>query len=334
MPRELAIDLGTSSCRVFVRDAGLVLDEPSVVALDGRSRGVLAIGHAATDLIGRTTRPVRAVHPMFQGAVADVDITAALLRYLLRRAGGSRFQRPKVLLTVPATATPIERRALRKAAEDAGAGSVRLLEAPMAAAMELGVPFAEPVGTMVCDLGGGKSEVAVLSLGGVVALRALRVGGLDLDQAIASYVRNTYGVVVADATSTAVKEAIGSVDPAPTDHDLELPGRVVSTGVPATVVLRADEVRTAMAEAVGQIVAAVVQCLAGAPPELSQDIIFQGIHLVGGASQLRGLPERLEQATDVPVHVHGDPSTVIAAGAGRLLQEGARYDRLIARSSG
>jgi rod shape-determining protein MreB len=295
---------------------------------------VLAIGREATDLIGRTTNPIRAVSPILQGAVADFDITVRMLRYVLRAAGTSRFNRPKVLLTVPGTATPIERRALLKAASDAGASSARLLEQPMAAAMELGLPFDEPVGTMVCDLGGGKSEVAVLSLGGMVALRALRVGGGDLDEAIASHVRTHYGVVIALETASAVKVAIGSVAPFSGEHELELQGRRVATGHPETVVLAPDEVRAALEDPVAQILHAAVQCLADAPPELSQDIIFHGIHLVGGGSLLRGLEARLALATDVPVHAHDRPDTVIVLGAGRCLDDVGRYAALYARASG
>lgn len=332
MARDLAIDLGTSSTQVYVRGQGLVLDEPSVVALDGRSQTVLAIGREATELIGRTTRPIRAVHPIFQGAVADFEITSRMLRYLLRRVGGSRFQRPKVVLSVPASATPIERRALLKAASEAGASSVRLLEAPMAAAMELGLPFGDPVGTMVCDLGGGKSEIAVLSLGGIVALRALRIGGGDLDDAIASSIRNHYGVVISSETAAAVKVAMGSVAPFAGERALEINGRAVATGEPRAVTITPEEVRLAVEDVVSQILAVTVQCLAESPPELSQDIIFHGIHLHGGGAQLRGLDQRLREATEVPVHLHEHPAQVVIGGTGRCMGALDRYDQLFSRA--
>ncbi len=331
MAHDLAIDLGTARSRVATRSDGVVIDQPTVVALDGRTKSVIGMGSPAEALIGSTTKPVRTAWPLVQGAVADYDTAVRLLRYLFRAAGGSRFGRPKVLLGVPGTATPIERRALGKAAAEAGASQVRLLEQPIAAAIELGLPLDQPTGSMVCDFGAGKTEVAVLSMGGVVASRGLRIGGLDLDDAIATYIRMTSGVVLSRSVATSVKEQLVTMSPMGSDQAVELSGRAVTTGDPATVVVTASELRPALDDLVRQLVSTVVQCLGEAPPEVAQDIIFHGIHVVGGGSQLHGLAHRLEEATDVPVHLHEEPSIVMVSGLRRCLALGSRYDELFSR---
>jgi rod shape-determining protein MreB len=325
---DLAIDLGTSRCRVATRSGGIVVDQASVVAIDGRTKSAVQIGAAAEAMIGSTTKPVRAVWPLVQGSIADYDTAVRLLRFLLRVAGGSRFGRPKVLLSVPRTATNIERRALGKAASEAGAARVRLLDQSVAAAVELSLPLDQPTGSMVCDLGAGKSEVAVLSMGGIVSSRGIRLGGVDLDDAIATYLRVTRGVVISRVVAGAVKAQLVTLLPGGDDLTVELAGRTIDQGLPTTVTITAGELRPTVDEFVRQIVGTVVQCLSEAPPEVAQDIIFHGIHLVGGGSLLHGFAHTLEVATAVPVHLHEDPAAIPVSGLQRCLELDARLEDL------
>lgn len=319
MARDLAIDLGTANTLVYARGRGIVLNEPTVIALNSRSQDVLAIGHEAWQMIGRTPGYIVAVRPLRQGAITDFDITERMIRLLLQRCGVSRFNRPRVLICVPSAITSVERRAVTEAARRAGASEAFLMEQPMAAAIGAGLQIHEPVGNMVVDVGGGTSESAVISLGGIVAVRALRCGGFDLDSAIQLYVRRVHGIAIGERTAEEVKLAIGSAGPYEGEVHAEVRGREVMTGMPRVVRLSPEEVRGAIEEQIRQIVSAAVECLGEAPPELAQDIIFQGIHLVGGGSLLRGLAKRLADETAVPVHVVDTPLECVALGAGRCL---------------
>jgi rod shape-determining protein MreB and related proteins len=260
------------------------------------------------------------VRPLRQGAITDFDITERMIRLLLQRCGVSRFNRPRVLICVPSAITSVERRAVTEAARRAGASEAFLMEQPMAAAIGAGLQIHEPVGNMVVDVGGGTSESAVISLGGVVAVRALRCGGFDLDSAIQLYVRRVHGIAIGERTAEEVKLAIGSAAPYADEVYAEVRGREVMSGMPRVVKLSPEEVRGAIEEQIRQIVSAAVECLGEAPPELAQDIIFQGIHLVGGGSLLRGLAKRLAIETAVPVHVVDTPLECVALGAGRCLE--------------
>jgi rod shape-determining protein MreB len=319
MARDLAIDLGTANTLVYARGRGIVLNEPTVIALNSRSQDVLAIGHEAWQMIGRTPGYIVAVRPLRQGAITDFDITERMIRLLLQRCGVSRFNRPRVLICVPSAITSVERRAVTEAARRAGASEAFLMEQPMAAAIGAGLQIHEPVGNMVVDVGGGTSECAVISLGGIVAVRALRCGGFDLDSAIQLYVRRVYGIAIGERTAEEVKLAIGSAGPYEDEVHAEVRGREVMSGMPRVVVLSPAEVRGAIEEQIRQIVSAAVECLGQAPPELAQDIIYQGVHLVGGGSLLRGLAKRLADETAVPVHVVDTPLECVALGAGRCL---------------
>ncbi len=320
MARDLAIDLGTANTLVYARGRGIVLNEPTVIALNSRSQDVLAIGHEAWQMIGRTPGYIVAVRPLRQGAITDFDITERMIRLLLQRCGVSRFNRPRVLICVPSAITSVERRAVTEAARRAGASEAFLMEQPMAAAIGAGLQIHEPVGNMVVDVGGGTSESAVISLGGIVAVRALRCGGFDLDSAIQLYVRRVHGIAIGERTAEEVKLAIGSAAPYGDEVYAEVRGREVMSGMPRVVKLSPEEVRGAIEEQIRQIVSAAVECLGEAPPELAQDIIFQGIHLVGGGSLLRGLAKRLAIETAVPVHVVDTPLECVALGAGRCLE--------------
>jgi rod shape-determining protein MreB len=325
MPRDLAIDLGTANTLVYLKGKGIVLNEPTVIAMDTRTKGVLAMGDEAWQMIGRTPGYIVAVRPMRQGAITDFEITERMLHVLLRRVGVSRINRPKVLVCVPSAITAVERRAVIEATRSAGASSCFLIEQPLAAAIGAGISVHEPVGSMVVDVGGGTSETAVISLGGIVAMRAIRCGGFDLDAAIQSYVRANFGVAIGERTAEAVKLAVGSAAPYVDEPDAQVRGREVSTGMPRTVSLSSAAVRDAVAEQVSQILAASTNCLGEAPPELAQDIIFGGIHLTGGGALLRGLPQRLAEVTGVPVHLVEMPLECVVLGAGRCIES---FDRL------
>jgi len=320
MAKDIAIDLGTANTLVYVRGKGIVLNEPTVIALNTRTHEALAVGQQAWQMIGRTPGYIVAMRPLRQGAITDFEITERLIRLLLQRAGVSRISRARVLICVPSAITSVERRAVREAARRAGASSTYLIEQPMAAAIGAGLAIEEPVGNMVVDVGGGTSESAVVSLGGVVASRALRCGGFDLDAAVQAYIRREFGLAVGERTAEEIKIAIGSAAPYDDEAKAEVRGRELMTGMPKTVVLSPADIREALEDHVRQIVDAAVTCLGDAPPELAQDIITQGIHLVGGGSLLRGLAGRLASETGVPVHVVDAPLECVALGAGHCLE--------------
>jgi len=320
MARDLAIDLGTANTLVYAKGKGIVLNEPTVIALNSRTSDVLAVGHDAWQMIGRTPGYIVAVRPLRQGAITDFDITEKMIRLLLHRCGVSKLSRPRVLICVPSAITSVERRAVKEAARRAGASAAYLIEQPMAAAIGAGLSIHEPVGNMVVDVGGGTSETAVVSLGGLVALRAIRCGGFDIDAAIQAWVRRQYGIAIGERTAEEIKVAIGSATPYDGESKAEVRGRELMTGMPKTVIVSPEDVRAAIEDQVSQIVQAAVQCLGDAPPELAQDIIFQGIHLLGGGALLRGLARRLADETAVPVHLVDMPLECVVLGAGRCLE--------------
>jgi rod shape-determining protein MreB len=330
MSRDLAIDLGTANTLVYAQGRGIVFNEPTVIALNTRTREVLAMGDEAWNMIGRTPSYIVAVRPIRQGAITDFEITERMLQVLLKRVGVGKLNRPRVLISVPSAITRIERRAVKQAARRAGASSCYLIEQPMAAAIGVGLPVAEPMGSMVVDIGGGTSEMAVISLGGVVSLRAIRCGGFDLDASIQTYVRRRHGVAIGERTAEAVKLAIGSAEVFEGEQDVEIRGREVATGVPRTVILKPSEVRDAIEDDVEQILTTATKCLGEAPPELAQDIIFQGVHLVGGGSLLRGIAGRLAESTAVPVNVVDAPLECVAIGAGQCLEYFDKHAKLFA----
>ncbi len=319
MARDLAIDLGTANTLVYAKGRGIVLNQPTVIALNTRTHDVLAVGNEAWQMIGRTPGYIVAVRPLREGAITDFDITERMIKLLLHRAGVTKLSRPRVLICVPSAITSVERRAVKEAARRAGASSAYLIEQPMAAAIGAGLATHEPVGNMVVDVGGGTAETAVISLGGVVTSRAIRCGGFDMDAAIQQYVRHEYDVAIGERTAEELKLAIGSALPYADEVKAEVRGREVSTGLPKVVVLSPDEIRYALRDQVDLIVATVIDCLGEAPPELAQDIIYQGIHLVGGGAMLRGLANRLANDTEVPVHLVPTPLECVVLGAGRCL---------------
>jgi rod shape-determining protein MreB len=288
-----------------------------VIALNEKTRDVLAMGQEAWQMIGRTPGYIVAMRPLRGGAITDFEITQRMISLLLKRAGVSRYNRPRVLICVPSAITEVERRAVIEASRRAGAADSQLIEQPMAAAIGAGLPIHEPLGNMVVDIGGGTTETAVISLGGIVHLEAIRVGSFDIDAAIQTYVRREYGIAIGERTAEEIKVAIGSAAPTDDEVKAEVRGRDLMSGLPKTVILSPEEVRDAIEEQVGAIVASVIRCLGQSPPELSQDLITQGIHLVGGGGMLRGLDVRLALETGIPVHLVDAPLECVCLGAGK-----------------
>jgi len=320
MARDLAIDLGTANTLVYARGEGIVLNEPSVIALNSQTNDVLAIGSDAWQMIGRTPSHIVAVRPLRKGAITDFDVTQRMIRLVLERVGVSRFNRPRVVICVPSAITAVERRAVTEAARRAGASDAQLIEQPVAAAIGASLPINEPLGNMVVDVGGGTSESAILSLGGVVALEAIRVGSFDIDAAIQAWVRREYGIAIGERTAEDIKLTIGSAAKTPNEVRAEVRGRELMSGLPKTIVLSPEEIRVAIDEPVSAIVDSVLSCIAQAPPELSQDLITEGIHLVGGGAMLRGLDLRLNNETKVDVHIVETPLECVVNGAGRCIE--------------
>ncbi len=296
------------------------MNEPSVIALNSRSGEVLAMGDEAWQMIGRTPSYIVAVRPLRKGAITDFDVTQRMIRLLLRRVGVSRFNRPRVVICVPSAITAVERRAVTEAAKRAGAADARLIEQPVAAAIGADMPINEPIGNMVIDIGGGTTETALISLGGVVALEAVRVGSFDIDNAIQSFVRREYGIAVGERTAEDIKIAIGSAHPSADGNNAEVRGRELMSGLPKTIVLSPETVRMAIEEPISAMVDSVLSCLAQAPPELAQDLIVQGIHLVGGGGMLRGMDLRLSEASEVPVRLVNAPLESVVLGAGKVIE--------------
>ena len=330
MARDLAIDLGTANTLVWLKGRGIVLNEPTVIAVNQRNGDVLAMGQEAYSMIGRTPGHIIAERPLRGGAITDFEMTSRMLQLLLQRVGVHRRTRARVLICVPSAITEVERRAVKEAAHQAGATQAFLMEEPMAAAIGAGLPVQEPIGNMVVDVGGGTSEVAVISLGGVVAAKAVRVGGFDLDAAIQNYIRREYGVTIGERTSEELKIALGSAYPQADEQRAEIRGRELSSGLPKVVLVAAEAVREALDDSVTTIVRAVTDTLATCPPELTQDILDRGIYLVGGGALLRGLDARINHETHIPVNVVEQPLESVVTGAGATIESHSDMRNLFA----
>ena len=325
---DIGIDLGTANTLVYMKGRGIIIREPSVVAVDARTDElrVRCVGHEAKAIIGAAPNSILAVRPLKDGVIADFDITAAMLQSFIRQACGSRlFVRPRVVICVPSGVTEVERRAVRQAAAKAGARQVTVIEEPMAAAIGAGLPTAEPVGSMIVDIGGGTAEVAVISLSGIVASRSVRCAGDALDQSITSFIKRKYNLLVGERTAEQIKLEIGSAcppDPTDTEHGettMEIKGRNLVDGLPKDILIRSEEVREAMNENLMRIVEAIKDTLECTPPELSSDIIDRGIMLSGGGALLRGLDTLIQNETGIEVHFAEAPLDCVALGAGAVL---------------
>ena len=324
------MDLGTANTLVFVRGEGIVLDEPSVVAVNAMDETLLAVGSEAKRMIGRTPPHIRAIRPLRGGVIADFENCEKMLRYFIQQVHSRRWAKPRMVICVPSGVTGVERRAVQEAAEFAGARApVYIVDEPMAAAIGAGLPIADPTGSMIVDVGGGTTEVAVLSLGGVVASQSSRVGGDEMDDAIKQFLKKDKGVDVGDRTAEAIKVRLGSAHPLTREFRATVTGRSLLTGLPESVEFSTREIREALEEPVEVIIDTVKVTLDRTPPELVNDILDQGIHLAGGGSLLIGLPDRIRAETGMPTRVVADPLGVVVEGAGIILENFSRYGEMI-----
>jgi rod shape-determining protein MreB and related proteins len=323
---DLAIDLGTANTLVYVRGKGLICSEPSVVAVadeaGGRGQRVLAVGHEAKEMLGRTPAGIRAVRPIKDGVIADFEITEAMLRYFIQRSHNRRrLVRPRIVICVPPCITSVEKRAVRESALSAGAREVYLIEEPMAAAIGAGLDVTAPTGNMVVDIGGGTTDVAVISLSGIVTSRSIRCGGDAMDEAIINYVKRKYNMLVGERTAEQIKMTIGTASATAKTETMEIKGRDLVAGIPKVVVATSDEIREALIEPIHSIVETVHLTLERTPPELAADIVDRGIMLVGGGSLLREFDQVLRQETKLPILRSEDPFTAVVHGAGKALED-------------
>jgi rod shape-determining protein MreB and related proteins len=318
---EIGIDLGTANILVFVKGKGVVLREPSVVAINMATKVVLAVGEEASQMIGRTPSNIIAIRPMSDGVIADYTTTERMLSHLIAKVcGRKRVLKPRVLVCVPSGVTNVERRAVIQATKSAGAGEAYTIEEPMAAAIGAGLPIGSPGGNMVVDIGGGTTDIAVISLGGIVISRSLRLGGNKMDEAIARHIKAKYSLMVGDRTAEEIKIKVGSVHPLQTELMMEVRGRDLLAGLPKTIEVTSEEIRSALIEPVGVIIEKVRSVLELTPPELSSDIIERGVMLTGGGALLRGLDKLLAIETNIPIHVAEDPLSCVVIGTGQALE--------------
>ncbi len=319
--KDIGVDLGTANTLIFMKGKGIIMREPSVVAVDTKTDTVRYVGSEAKDVIGRTPGSIIAVRPLKDGVIADFDITASMLQIFIKKAcHSSIFSRPRVVICIPSGVTAVERRAVREAAFKAGAKQVSIIEEPMAAAIGAGLPVADAKGSMVVDIGGGTSEVAVISLGGIVTARSVRVGGDKFDQAIINYIKKKYYLLIGERTAEDIKIGIGSAYPYEEEASMEIKGRNLSDGLPKNIMITPAEVREALADPLSQVVDAIRSTLERTPPELSADIIDSGIMLTGGGALLRGLGNLITKETGLDVHVAEKPLDCVAVGAGLVLE--------------
>jgi rod shape-determining protein MreB and related proteins len=331
--RDMAVDLGTANTLVYVRGRGIILNEPSVVAVNVKDGRPLAVGAEAKRMIGRTPSHIQAIRPLKDGVIADFEICEKMLRYFIQRVHQRRFAKPRMVICVPSGITGVEQRAVMEAAEYAGARKAYIIEEPMAAAIGAGLPVHEPTGNMVVDIGGGTTEVAVISLGGIVTSQSVRIGGDELDEAIIAYIKKEYSLALGERTAEEIKIALGSAFPLAEELHAEIRGRDLVTGLPKTVVVSTQEIRKAIDEPVSAIIDAVKVTLDKTPPELAADIMEQGIVLTGGGALLHGLDARLQDETGMPIVVARDPLNCVAVGSGQCLEEFEALKQVLITSS-
>src|SRR6476469_2215238 len=332
--RDMAVDLGTANTLVYVRGRGVVLNEPSVVAINSNTTGILAVGTDATRMIGRTPGNIVAIRPLKDGVIADFDTTERMLRYFIQKVHKRRhFAKPRIVICVPSGITGVEQRAVKDAGYQAGARKVYIIEEPMAAAIGAGLPVHEPTGNMVVDIGGGTTEVAVISLGGIVTSQSIRVGGDELDSSIIQHVKKEYSLLLGERTSEAIKLAIASVFPTPDELVAEIKGRDLVSGLPKTITISAEEIRRAIEEPVNAIIDAIKTTLDRTPPELAADIMDRGIVLTGGGALSRGLDKRLRHETGMPARISDTPLQAVVLGSGKCLEEFEVLQRVLVSPS-
>jgi rod shape-determining protein MreB len=319
---DMGIDLGTANTLVYVKNQGIVLREPSVVAIDRETRRVLAMGAEAKRMLGRTPSSISAVRPLKNGVIADFEVTQEMIKYFIRKVHNRRsLLHPRIVIGIPSGITEVERRAVQESAEQAGAREVYLIEEPMAAAIGADLPISEPHGNFIVDIGGGTTEAAVISLGGLVVSKSIDIAGDEMDEAVMMHFRRKYNLLIGETTAEDVKIQIGSVFPLKEEKTMEVKGRDQATGLPKTVLITSEEVRQSLMEPVQLILDVIKNTLEETPAELSADLVDRGIMLAGGGSLLRGLPDLIRQETELPVHRAADPLSCVAMGAGKFLEE-------------
>ncbi|RKX60519.1 MAG: rod shape-determining protein [Thermodesulfobacteriota bacterium] len=326
--KDLAIDLGTANTLIYLKGRGIILNEPSVVAIkdSGLYKKILAVGEEAKKMIGRTPGIIKAIRPLREGVIADFEVTEAMIRYFIQKVHNRGYLvKPRIIISVPTGTTQVERRAVKESAESAGAREVYLIEEPMAAAIGAGLPITEPVASMIVDIGGGTTEVAVISLGGIVVSHSIKIAGDKIDEAILQHIKRKYNLLIGESTAEQIKIQIGNVKPEEPYETMEIKGRDLVTGIPKTITISSKEVQEAIKEPIGAIIQVIKDVLEETPPELSADIVDTGISLSGGGALLKNLDKLIEEETKLPVKIVEDPLSCVALGAGKALEE---IDRL------
>ena len=334
LSNDVAIDLGTANTLVFIKGSGIVLDEPSVVAIDQSTRKIYAVGKEAKAMLGKTPKHIAAIRPMKDGVIADFEITEMMLREFIRKSQKKKlFIRPRIVIAVPSGITEVEKRAVRDSAEHAGAREVFLIAEPIAAAIGVGLPVDKPSGNMIIDIGGGTTEIAVIALDGIVADSSIRVAGDEMDEALVNYVKRTYNLLIGEQTAEHIKMAIGSAAKLEPELEIEVKGRDLVAGIPKNLKLTSQEIRDALSEPLSQIVEALKSALEQTPPELAADIVDRGIVLTGGGSLLKGLDTLLKEQTNLPINLVDDPLRCVVLGAGKVLDNVHLYERILMQST-
>ena len=330
--KDLAIDLGTANTLIYLKGKGIILTEPSVVAVreDGRFKRVIAIGEEAKRMIGKTPGSIKAIRPLREGVIADFEVTEAMIRYFIQKVHNRGYLvKPRIIISVPSGTTQVERRAVKESAESAGAREVYLIEEPMAAAIGAGLPVTEPVANMIVDIGGGTTEVAVISLGGIVVSHSIKVAGDKIDESILQYIKRKYNLLIGEATAEQIKINIGNVLPEEPYETMEIRGRDLVTGVPKTITVNSKEIQEAIKEPIDLILQAIKQVLEETPPELAADMVERGIYLSGGGALLKNLDKLISDETGLNVYVAENPLTCVALGAGKALDEIDKLKRVM-----
>ncbi len=334
LSNDIAIDLGTANTLVYIKGSGIVLNEPSVVAVDQKTKKVYAVGHEAKQMLGKTPDHIVAIRPMKDGVIADFEITEVMLREFIKKSQKKRFFiRPRIVISVPSGITEVERRAVIDSAQNAGAREVYLVAEPIAAAIGVGLPVDKPSGNMVIDIGGGTTEIAVIALNGIVTDISIRVGGDKMDEVIVQHIKKAYNLLIGDQTAEQVKMTIGSATNLGQEREMEIKGRDLVSGIPKTLRISSVEIREALAEPMSQIVAALKTALEQTPPELAADIVDRGIVMTGGGSKLGGIDVLLKEETNLPINVVEDPLTCVVLGTGKILGNLHVYERIIMKST-
>lgn len=332
LTNDLGIDLGTANTLVWLKGVGIVLDEPSVVAVDADTEKVIAIGAEAKEMLGRTPAHIKTIRPLKDGVIVDFDITGEMLRGFIRKVIRTRFLvKPRIVISVPSGITEVERRAVSDSAENAGAREVHIINEPMAAAIGIGIPIEEPRGNMVIDIGGGTSEIAVISLSGIVNNTSIRIAGDEMNEAIIGYMRRKYNLLIGEQTADRVKIEIGSAFPLEEEMTMDVKGRDLVEGLPRTVKVTSEEIRSAMEEPIIAIMQAIHEALEQTPPELAADIVDRGVVMTGGGSMLRNFDKRIRKETNLPVFVVEDPLTCVVRGTGRIIADFPKYAQILQR---